>query len=440
MVQALRAAAEAAAVAPARPEGSATTAGLPRPRATETAIVGVGPAIPAESPITPSPVAVGLPQRQPGNLKWVLVAVGVVGVVAVIGAVIGLAVLGGLLTGKLGGGGVAVGPTATPRPSATAVSVTPEATEAPIAQTGQTTEARPTATEAATATPTVQAPTATSAPTPTQPPTPTPPPQPTPTAISSLPGTETVPLSNLASSIPWLPLDKNAVPGTFYYGFNVNKPPFDNRLVRQAFAAAIDRQAIANLANSFGAKNARPATAFTPPETLGRDLYGEVGLPFDPAQARALLAEAGYPDGQGFPSVTLVTNRGGGGTSGANAQIADAVASMWHENLKVDVKVEIADDWQAYLDLLARDTPAIYRLGWAADVNDPDNFLNTVFHSQSEGNYGHFADAEFDRLVEQGAALSDPATRQALYIQAERILCQDQAAIVPLYHATYQSP
>jgi oligopeptide transport system substrate-binding protein len=109
---------------------------------------------------------------------------------------------------------------------------------------------------------------------------------------------------------------------------------------------------------------------------------------------------------------------------------------MWRENLKVDVNVVVVDDWQAYLDLLASDAPVTYRLGWAADFNDPDNFLREVFHSRFEHNRGHFSDAEFDRLVEQAATLGDPATRQALYIQAERILCEDEAAIIPVYHYT----
>jgi oligopeptide transport system substrate-binding protein len=261
-----------------------------------------------------------------------------------------------------------------------------------------------------------------------------------PPTSTPLPGVVTVPLEKLAQANPWLPLDKNAVPGTFYYGFNVNKSPFDNRLVRQAFAAAVDRRVIAELANTLGTKNARPATTFTPPETLGRYLYGQIGIAFDPAKARALLVQAGYPKGQGFPAVTLVTNKAGGGTSGANVQIADAVVAMWREHLEVDVKVEVVDDWQAYRDRLARDAPALYRLGWGADFNDPDNFLKEVMHSGSTHNYGHFSNAEFDRLVERAATLSDPATRQALYIQGERILCEDQAAVIPLYHATYQLP
>ncbi len=256
---------------------------------------------------------------------------------------------------------------------------------------------------------------------------------PVPPTNTPIPGAVVVPLDRLARANPWLPLDKNAEPDTSYCAFNVNKSPFNSKAVRQAFAAAVDRRVIADLANKLGVKNARPATTFTPPETLGRDLYGQVGVSFDPARARALLTQAGYPNGQGFPSATLVTNKGG-----ANVQIANAIAAMWRENLNVDARVEVVDDWQAYLDRLGKDAPPIFRLGLVADFNDPDNFLKGVFHSGAEPNFGHFSNPEFDRLVDQAAGMSDPAARQLLYIQAERILCEDQAAVIPVFHRTYQ--
>jgi ABC-type transport system substrate-binding protein/uncharacterized ubiquitin-like protein YukD len=257
--------------------------------------------------------------------------------------------------------------------------------------------------------------------------------EPTPTT-TSLPGMEMIPLANLATSIPWLPLDENAVPGVYYYGFNVAKPPFDNRLVRQAFALTVERQMIANLANSLGSTQARPATTFTPPDVLGRDLYEQVGLPFDPAKARELLAEAGYPNGEGFPQVTLVFNY-----KEAHEAIASAVVAMWRDHLGVNVGLESVDDWDAYLERLDTDAPAIFRFGWAADYNDPDNFLVPSFHSDGDNNRTHFANAEFNNLVEQAAvAANDPARRQVLYIQAERILCEQEAAIIPIYHSYYK--
>jgi peptide/nickel transport system substrate-binding protein/oligopeptide transport system substrate-binding protein len=79
-------------------------------------------------------------------------------------------------------------------------------------------------------------------------------------------------------------------------------------------------------------------------------------------------------------------------------------------------------------------------MSWAADYNDPDNFLNVLFHSGSEYNYGNFSSSEFDQLVDSASGSSDPAKRQELYIQAESLLCETEAALIPLYHVKYNLP
>jgi ABC-type oligopeptide transport system substrate-binding subunit len=79
----------------------------------------------------------------------------------------------------------------------------------------------------------------------------------------------------------------------------------------------------------------------------------------------------------------------------------------------------------------------MYQLGWGADYNDPDNFLKTLFRSDSEFNYGRFDNQEFDRLVDEAASTSNPAERQLLYIQAEEILTEQEVGVIPLYHTLY---
>jgi hypothetical protein len=197
----------------------------------------------------------------------------------------------------------------------------------------------------------------------------------TPTAEPTVPpvplaGIETIPISNLEPAIPWLPWDPNNIPVTYYYGFNLSRPPFDNVLVRQAFASALDREVIANVAGIQGYREVQPATTFVPATVLGRNLYGEIGHPFNPDRAREVLAQAGYPDGEGFPQVTLVFNN-----TETHQTVAGAAVSMWRDNLGVNVGTEAIDDWDSYLERLRNDTPAIYRLGWAADYNDPENFF-----------------------------------------------------------------
>ena len=87
-----------------------------------------------------------------------------------------------------------------------------------------------------------------------------------------LPGSVVFPIDTLGKGVPWLPMDKSHRPMSVYYGFNFAKAPFNNVLVRQAFAAAVDKQEIAQEASHFKFKEVEPATVLTPPEVLGRDL------------------------------------------------------------------------------------------------------------------------------------------------------------------------
>jgi len=234
-------------------------------------------------------------------------------------------------------------------------------------------------------------------------------------------------------------MENSARPGTYFFFFNLSKPPFNNALVRQAFAAAIDREALVEVAKKYGANNPRPATTFTPPETLGRDLYNEVGIPFNPANAKDLLAQAGYSDPSKFPPVTLLINVGGDAAPGFHVKITDEMVKMWQQYLGIKVTVEVIN-WGPYLERIDSSPTEIFRLSWAADYNDPDNFLREIFKSGSQYNYGNFSNTEFNKLVDRAAKSTDPAERQELYIQAERILCETEAALIPIYHSTYNIP
>ena len=263
-------------------------------------------------------------------------------------------------------------------------------------------------------------------------------PEPTATSIPSptlLPGLEALPLDTLGKSIPWLPMENSARPGSYYFLFNLSKPPFTNALVRQAFATAIDREAIVRIAQEYGVTNPKPATTFTPPETLGRDLYNAIGVSFHPADARQLLTQAGYTDLANFPPVTLITNPG---KDGINAKIGEEMVRMWQIYLGVTITLEVVSE--GYFDRVKTDPTEIFFSIWAADYNDPDDFLLENFHTGSQYNYNHFSNLEFDELVDGAAAASDPAVRQELYIQAERILCETEVALIPIYHTTLNIP
>ncbi|MHB1296448.1 MAG: peptide ABC transporter substrate-binding protein [Anaerolineae bacterium] len=219
---------------------------------------------------------------------------------------------------------------------------------------------------------------------------------------------------------------------TGYYGFNVTKPPFDNVLVRQAFSYATDRQ---KLIDTVLKGEQKPATTFAPPGIFGTPAEDETfgGITFDPEKARALLAEAGYPNGEGLPEITLMFN-----TNEGHQKIAEFMQATWKEVLNVEVKLA-NQEWAVYLETTAEDAPQIWRMAWCADYPDENNWVLEVFHPTKSENRPKWnpedaAAQEFMQAVEDAAAASDPEERATLYSKAEKILCTDQAIIIPQYY------
>lgn len=206
----------------------------------------------------------------------------------------------------------------------------------------------------------------------------------------------------------------------YYYGFNVNKAPFNNPKVRQAFALAVDRKQITDLL-----KDGRiPTASWVPKGMPGYE--PQVGLSFDLKKAQKLLAEAGYPGGKGFPSVTFMFD-----TRDDNKLIAEHLQAMWKKNLGVDLHAQ-NEDWKVYLNRLKSDVPQMFRLGWGADYPDPDNFLN-LFTSYSGNNRTGWKNKEYDALIEKAAAEPKMEKRLALYKKAQQLLTEKDAVIVPLF-------
>ena len=228
---------------------------------------------------------------------------------------------------------------------------------------------------------------------------------------------------------------KYCPPREYCFSFNLSKPPFTNALVRKAFASAIDREAVARIARDNGVIDPTGATTFTPPETLGRDLFNAVGVNFHPSEAKKLLSDAGYTNLDNFPAVTLMTNHG---PDDLNVKISEEMIRQWSIYLGINVTLEVVD--KAYFDRVSTDPTEIFWNGWAADYNDPDNFLLMNFHTGADYNHNNFSNNEFDDLVDRAGASTDPATRQDLYIKAERILCEEEVALIPVFHTTFNIP
>ncbi len=206
----------------------------------------------------------------------------------------------------------------------------------------------------------------------------------------------------------------------YYYGFNITKKPFDDVRVRQAFAHAVDRSQITSLLKG----GQIPTTSWIPKGMPGYE--PKIGLDFNLSKAKKLLAEAGYPDGKGFPNVTFMFD-----TRDDHKMIAERLQSMWKKNLGVDLKAQ-NEDWKVYLNRLKADVPQMFRLGWGADYPDPDNFMN-LFTSYSDNNHTHWKNKEYDKLIEQAAGESSMPKRLAIYKKAQVMLTEQDAVIVPLF-------
>jgi ABC-type transport system substrate-binding protein len=253
-----------------------------------------------------------------------------------------------------------------------------------------------------------------------------------------LPGQVVIPISSMADTIPWLPLDKSKSPSVFSVFFNVTIPPFNNVQVRQAFAYAIDREKVIAVAAQYWPE-VSPASTVIPPLSLGLDLYGEVGIFYDPVKAKDLLTAAGYSDPSYFPIATLMVNAYGDVAPYARQLMAQMMAEMWKENLGVTVKVQTIHPPE-FGEILRSNPPEMYWNGWVEDNGRDPQMLRMIFESGAQYNYGHFSSEQFDKLVSLADISKSPAKRQALYIQADRLVCETEAAVIPLYYTISDMP
>jgi oligopeptide transport system substrate-binding protein len=206
----------------------------------------------------------------------------------------------------------------------------------------------------------------------------------------------------------------------YYYGFNVTKPPFDDVRVRKAFAHAINREEIVSLL-----KGGQSATAsWIPKGMLGYN--PKIGIQYDPAKARALLAEAGYPEGKNFPKTTFMFD-----TRDDNKVIAERLQDQWRKVLGIALDAQ-NEEWKVYLNRLRSDAPGLFRHGWGADFPDPDNFMN-MFTSYSGNNFTKWKSEEYDSMTELAASEASPQKRIALYNKLQKNLTEENAVIVPIF-------
>lgn len=244
--------------------------------------------------------------------------------------------------------------------------------------------------------------------------------------------------------------------GTYYYMFNVDAEPFNDVRVRKAFALAIDRKNIVEQVTKAGEI---PAVAFIPPALSYST--GESARPFvdgkpveeyglDPYsakvdEAKALLAEAGFPNGEGFPEFTFIYN-----TSENHKKVAEAVQEMWKTNLGVNVSIT-NEDWAVFQDTRREGNYLVARGGWLGDYDDPMTMLD-LYTSYSGNNdlqwrWQEYAGAPWDTVLNPSNKPFDEAIQNAMtttgterdgWIKKAEDTMMNEMVIAPIYFYAYK--
>ncbi|WP_331489688.1 peptide ABC transporter substrate-binding protein [Tepidibacter hydrothermalis] len=221
--------------------------------------------------------------------------------------------------------------------------------------------------------------------------------------------------------------------GTYYYSLNVTKEPTDNPKVRKALSLAIDRNLITTVVVKAGQK---PAKTFVPEGMTGPDGKDFVESSKDYGitpeanvkEAQKLLAEAGYPNGEGFPDTTVYYN-----TNESHKAIAEAVQEMWKKNLNINVKLQ-NQEWKVFQETRTQGNFQIARNGWIGDYSDPMTFLD-MFISTSGNNNSHWKNPEFDKLITDIKKTEDAEKRYQMLHQAQDMIMEDNI-LIPIYYYT----
>jgi len=212
--------------------------------------------------------------------------------------------------------------------------------------------------------------------------------------------------------------------GNYFFRFNVKKKPFNDVRVRKAFALVVDKQYLVDHITRAGE---RPAESFVPPGA-GTGYQPPPMYQRDPDQARRLLAEAGYPGGQGFPVVYYLYRA----DSDLDQDIAVELQSMFRRELGVTIQLA-RQEWTVLLETQQRIDYDISRSSWVGDYNDPNTFMD-MFVTDGGNNETGWSNKHYDELIAAAGRENNAEKRFALFREAEKILVTDEAPICPLYY------
>ena len=224
----------------------------------------------------------------------------------------------------------------------------------------------------------------------------------------------------------------NVVPnyGTVYYNINCSKAPYDNPLVRKALNLAIDRKTIIENVVQI---DAEPAYSFLAPGygVDGKDITADRGTfglseTADVEAAQAALAEAGYPNVEGFPTLQLSYY-----SNDTVKKVVEAMAEMFKTNLNINVEIS-SNDWAIYYESIQTGDYEVGAMGWSADYLNPMSFL-PLFKTGDSTNNAFYSNSAYDDLVNQIMMETDAAAAAELTLQADEIVSNDYVCI-PLYY------
>jgi len=235
-------------------------------------------------------------------------------------------------------------------------------------------------------------------------------------------------------------LERSPEMATQYYEFNLTKEPFNKLKVRQAFAYAIDRNKIVEDVLK-GEAYGPGINGLCPPSFKGYDISKIQGYDFDAAKAKKLLAEAGYPNGKGFPKVKIELNSGGS----KNANVVLEIQKQLMEVLNVNVDFEVVPQKQK-LDDQKFARAEIFRAAWIADFPSPENFLWTLYgatvpadlNQPSYPNTPRYKNAEYDKYYDSGKSAKTQEESYANFMKAEQIMMNDSPVLVLWYEESYR--
>ena len=224
--------------------------------------------------------------------------------------------------------------------------------------------------------------------------------------------------------------------GTYYLSMNIDREPFNNADVRKALSLAIDRDYVAN---TLMQGTYSPAGNFMGPGWIdtdgkqfmdnangGKEYIDTTNYEADLEEAKQLLADAGYPNGEGFPTISYSTN-----DSGYHKVVAEYLQQAWAE-LGIDLQVDIVE-WASFTPMRRNGDYDVARNGWVGDYSDPSNMLD-LFYSTNGNNDGKFNNADYDAAMELSRTTLDAAERSTALHNAEDILMEEAGCIPVAYY------